>query len=65
MHSTGIVVYRVKSSSSPPCRSSSTLCYHAGLSYGQVGTSKPGDKKLDYKPASKLKGKGKGKGGKR
>lgn len=29
---------------------------------GQVGASKPGEKKLDYKPASKLKQKGKGKG---
>lgn len=32
-----------------------------GLSIGQVGTSKPGEKRLEYKPAQK-KGKQKGKG---
>lgn len=35
------------------------------LTMGQISASKPGEKKLEYKTASKQKGKGKGKGGKR
>lgn len=31
-----------------------------GLAIGQVAASKPGDKRLEYKPESKQKGKGKG-----
>lgn len=32
-----------------------------GLSLGKVAASKPGEKKLEYKPASKQKGNQKGK----